>query len=458
MMKSISLAENLTSRLRNYQIALVAGLPILVALLIAFSAARSLAETDLAFLSALSPHLAVLIETGDRAEIQRFISAVSLQSGKLMDVSWNGELIASTRDRGGIGLQTKTDSSAKSWALASDQLVSRSPIQRPGGAKLDATVALSSSITPLIHSALSAFFIVLLLFSAITLFIGRKISAVTEASLEPVAALADAIRKLAHHETLHVESSPIAEIETIRNSIVATRFELQQTSDALSVAKAKEMAGESFRLLIHDLATPVTALREMSKIVNDMNYSEDVRLEAQAQLPELAEQVLNQVGAGRQNLSLTVRMQRDLNLVESIRKTTERARLATNAEHRCDVVIDLPDGPLSIPHDPEMLERAVSNLIKNAAEANCKRIEVRLRFLDGKAILSVADDGPGMAQEAVALHLVGRGRSSKADRASLGLAGCNHIVKAHGGRLIHRRSKLGGSEFEIRLSETGGSL
>jgi signal transduction histidine kinase len=456
MIKSISLAENLTLRLRKYQIALTVGLPVLIALLIAISAARSLAGTDLAFLKALSPHLAVLIETDDRAEIQRFISAVSLESGKLMDVYWNGELIASTRDRSLIGLRANLND--KDWSLAADQLISRSPIQRPGGAKLDAMVALSSSIVPLVQSALSAFFIVLLIFAGITWFIGRKIFAVTDASLKPVTALANAIRKLARHEALDIQPSSIAEIETIRSSIASTRIELQQTTEALSEAKAKEMAGESFRLLIHDLATPVTALREMSKIVNDMKYPEDVRLEAQAQLPELAEQVLNQVGAGRQNLSLTVRMKRDLNLVESIRKTIERARLATNSEHRCEVVLNLPDTPISIPHDPEMLERVVSNLIKNAAEANSKRIEVRLKLFDGKVILSVADDGPGMAQETVALHLVGRGRSSKADRASLGLAGCNHIVKAHGGRLVHRRSSLGGSEFEIRLAETGGIL
>jgi signal transduction histidine kinase len=56
-----------------------------------------------------------------------------------------------------------------------------------------------------------------------------------------------------------------------------------------------------------------------------------------------------------------------------------------------------------------------------------------------------------MDETKVPVYLQGRGQSGKANRQAFGLSSTNHIVRSHGGKLIYRKSDLGGSSFEIRL-------
>ena len=61
------------------------------------------------------------------------------------------------------------------------------------------------------------------------------------------------------------------------------------------------------------------------------------------------------------------------------------------------------------------------------------------------------DDGPGMKEENIPIYFQGRGNSNKANRQAYGLSSTNHIVRNHGGKLIYKKSELGGANFEIRL-------
>ena len=57
------------------------------------------------------------------------------------------------------------------------------------------------------------------------------------------------------------------------------------------------------------------------------------------------------------------------------------------------------------------------------------------------------------AEDRVAIYLQGRGKSKKEDRSNLGLSSVNHITQLHGGRVVYRKSKLGGACFELHLKD-----
>ena len=78
-------------------------------------------------------------------------------------------------------------------------------------------------------------------------------------------------------------------------------------------------------------------------------------------------------------------------------------------------------------------------------------MDLSLEQVGTQALIRVSDDGDGMDEGAVSLFLQGRGRSCKADRDAIGLSSANHIVRTHGGKIVYRKSPLGGAAFEIRL-------
>ncbi|HMB53384.1 MAG TPA: ATP-binding protein [Thermoanaerobaculia bacterium] len=89
--------------------------------------------------------------------------------------------------------------------------------------------------------------------------------------------------------------------------------------------------------------------------------------------------------------------------------------------------------------DPQLLERALRNLLRNAAEAQRESatetaIEVRVETADGGALLTVADRGAGVPPE-LADSLFHPFVTGRPGGVGLGLALAHRIVSLHGGTL-----------------------
>ena len=102
------------------------------------------------------------------------------------------------------------------------------------------------------------------------------------------------------------------------------------------------------------------------------------------------------------------------------------------------------------------LERVVRNLTENAARYARERIAVGLAQADGCVIITVEDDGPGVAppdRERVFERFVrldeSRGRGTGG--AGLGLAIVREVAASHGGKATLGESPLGGLRVEVRL-------
>ncbi len=95
------------------------------------------------------------------------------------------------------------------------------------------------------------------------------------------------------------------------------------------------------------------------------------------------------------------------------------------------------DHPLAVRADPAKLRQVVWNLVRNArdaAAAGGKHVEVTARRHGGKAVISVRDDGPGIAKELVA-RIFDPFVTTKQKGTGLGLATSHAVVAEHGGRI-----------------------
>jgi two-component system sensor kinase FixL len=105
--------------------------------------------------------------------------------------------------------------------------------------------------------------------------------------------------------------------------------------------------------------------------------------------------------------------------------------------------------------DRIQIQQVIMNLVRNAIDAmtDYERRELILqsRVTDnGQIEICVIDSGPGVT-EATAKKLFTPFVTTKKDGTGLGLAICRTIVEAHGGKLWHEKSNLGGAAFKFTL-------
>jgi PAS domain S-box-containing protein len=124
-----------------------------------------------------------------------------------------------------------------------------------------------------------------------------------------------------------------------------------------------------------------------------------------------------------------------------------------------ELVVSLPDDPVTLEADPLRLSQVVGNLLTNAAKYTDPkgRIELSARVRDGELAIAVRDNGIGLAEEALPnLFTMFSQVDSAIDRAEgglgIGLALVKGLVTLHGGTVDARSDGLGrGSEFVVRL-------
>jgi putative PEP-CTERM system histidine kinase len=103
--------------------------------------------------------------------------------------------------------------------------------------------------------------------------------------------------------------------------------------------------------------------------------------------------------------------------------------------------------------DREQIQNVVTNLVLNARDAlgNDGRIQVRTEQREGRVLLSVSDNGPGMSPAFMKDSLFRPFQSTKKMGLGIGLFQSRAVVQAHGGA-IHVQSEVGsGTTFLVSL-------
>jgi signal transduction histidine kinase len=200
----------------------------------------------------------------------------------------------------------------------------------------------------------------------------------------------------------------------------------------------------------HELRSPLSTV--ISALEVGVAHPEllDDRLAVDTLLPEarrmqaLVDDLLLLARADEQGLALR---RTDTDLDDLADTEVTRLRRETTLEVHADLA------PTRLVADSGALSRVLRNLLDNAARHAASRVEVALRPEDGQARLTVADDGPGIA-EADRVRVFERfvrldtNRSRGAGGAGLGLAIVFEIVAAHGGG-VHIDDRAGGGTAMI---------
>lgn len=203
----------------------------------------------------------------------------------------------------------------------------------------------------------------------------------------------------------------------------------------------------------HELRSPVAAIRQHAEVAGEHPDATRVDELATAVLEEtdrlqgLVEDllVLARLDEGDESIAAEVDLD-DVVLAEAA-----RLRRMTTIDVDTSGV-----GAGRVHGSAAALERVVRNLTENAARYARGRVALGLAQADGRVVLSVEDDGPGILpqeRERVLERFVrldgSRGRGTGG--AGLGLAIVREVAASHGGEATLGESPLGGLRVEVRL-------
>jgi signal transduction histidine kinase len=115
-------------------------------------------------------------------------------------------------------------------------------------------------------------------------------------------------------------------------------------------------------------------------------------------------------------------------------------------------VFEADEGPHVCLADPDQIAQVFWNLARNGLEAMPEggRLEVALRRVASDVVLTVSDQGRGMARDEQRRLFDPRPASTRLG-SGLGLAIVFQIVRQHGGDITVRSAADQGTRFDVRL-------
>ena len=288
----------------------------------------------------------------------------------------------------------------------------------------------------------------------------------------PMAALSDAAQSLGRREAVRIPETEIREIRQVGAALEAAALErsaheaeredlFAREQQARATAERASRAKDEFLAMLgHELRNPLGALSNASWVLREPNADADMRRRASEviarqtehlkrltdDLLDAARAMLGKIVLHRQPFDLGAAVEGALNTLQSA------GRLGAHNVRR-----ELE--PVWVDADYTRVEQIVANLVGNAIKYTPTggAITVRVQKLGDEAVLTVADDGAGMAAE-----LIGRvfdpfvQGERELDRAhgglGIGLTLVRRLAELHGGSASAASAGPGqGSEFQVRL-------
>lgn len=201
----------------------------------------------------------------------------------------------------------------------------------------------------------------------------------------------------------------------------------------------------------HELRTPLTSLRtNIEVLASDRALPQDER-------GRLLSDVVEQLGEMTSLIAELIELARTEQQTvepEDVRLDVAAAEALERARRNHPQITFSSRFDESIVHGvPATIERAIGNLLDNAAKWSAAGAEVELSVTNGE--VTVRDHGPGIAEEDIpyVFDRFYRARSARGMPGSgLGLAIVRQVAEAHGGDVVAERAKGGGTRITLRLN------
>ena len=224
---------------------------------------------------------------------------------------------------------------------------------------------------------------------------------------------------------------------------------------------ASQRKDEFLAMLAHELRNPLTPITHAIHLLQRESFGGPpamlyTMIERQTRrLVRLVDDLLDLARINRGHLELRNAL---VDLTAVVRDAGESVRFRMETR-RHELKISMPSSPVYVDGDAVRLEQVVSNLLENAAKYTNPggRIEVNLTEQGEQAVLSVLDNGIGLAN-ADCEHIFGlfeqvdRSMTRSGGGLGIGLTLVRRVLELHQGTVEARSAGLGhGTEFIVRL-------
>ncbi|MCB6899405.1 HAMP domain-containing histidine kinase [bacterium 210917-DFI.7.65] len=294
-----------------------------------------------------------------------------------------------------------------------------------------AMVSDSTDLTEMWRAFAGIFF-----FTALTVLLTAVVacSMVTAQQTKPLQDIAKAARRFAggNFDQRVVKSGSIDEIDELADSFNAMADSLQRTE----LQRREFIANVS-----HELKTPMTTIGGYTDGILDGTIP-----------PEKANQYLQTISDETKRLARLVRRMLDISRLQASDVIRDKKRFDICESMRCaiismekkimdrglDVAAEIPDEPVWVLGDPDLITQVIYNLLENAAKfaPQGSTLKLALGTRGGKALVAIQNQGDTIAPEELPLlferfHKSDKSRSEDKDGVGLGLYIVKTILNQH---------------------------
>ncbi|MCE1173872.1 MAG: HAMP domain-containing histidine kinase [Propionibacteriales bacterium] len=254
------------------------------------------------------------------------------------------------------------------------------------------------------------------------------------------------------------DANPVSEVGQVG---LAFNHMLDNVEGALAARHRSETKVRQFVAdASHELRNPLASIRGYAELTR---RGEDALPEDAAYALGRIESESDRMAVLVEDLLLLARLDSQptldlhpVDVTEIVLNAVSDAR-AADSDHKWS--LDLPEDVVTAMADPHRLHQVIANLLANARTHTPAGTAViaSLRAEDGSAVVSVSDDGPGVAPEIQPTVFerftradASRVRQDGGSSTGLGLAIVSAVVKAHGGS-VELDSRPGRTVFTVRI-------
>ncbi|MFL6106481.1 MAG: sensor histidine kinase [Marmoricola sp.] len=268
--------------------------------------------------------------------------------------------------------------------------------------------------------------------------------AVARNGLRPVRRLTSAVEDIAR--TQRLDPIPIEGSDEVAR--LASAFNDMLRALSASQHRQRQLVADAG----HELRTPLTSLRTNFDLLIQAEATSGLSAENRS---ELLDDVRAQIGEMTTLIGDLVELARDEPVsptVEPVELTAVLEQAIARVRRRADVEFDVRTTPWWVTGDPDSLERAITNLLDNAAKWSPPGETVLVTLSQGT--LMVADRGPGISPQDLP-HVFERFYRSAESRSmpgsGLGLSIVRSVAERHGGIVRAGTGPGGGAGFWLSL-------
>lgn len=281
---------------------------------------------------------------------------------------------------------------------------------------------------------------------------------ISRSLVAPVRGLADAARKVAQGDrNLRAHPGTLPEIRELAvafnvmlDSLERNRKSLEEAREQMRRQKTLAEMGKFSLLIAHEFKNPLSIIKSSLDVLK-----KDVGLSSENTLIFYIEdeiQRLNRLIGEFLTFARPVApafRRTDVNAL--LQETVSKFELQ-KAGMACQIRPDIPCSPCYADVDPDLLIRTLTNILKNAFEANNGEgmVEITAAHCADAWTVEIADNGEGIAPENLQ-KIFNPFFTTRAKGAGLGLSYAFQAIKAHGGAISAQNRAEKGAVFRIEI-------